>query len=88
MIEIYLIICLSFGLMTVLTIHTQAFKLYRAFLRENKILPKHHINKGISAVIFFITTTVLAPLVAIPFVIKPNAVIRGYTKALISTAEM
>lgn len=88
MVENYLIFCLSFGIMVLFTIHARAFALYRLHLKKHKILPKHQINEAISAVVFFITTSALAPFLCVPFVIKPKAVSWGYARALILTSDI
>ena len=87
MIKAYILFCVSFAVIEVLTIHRQAIGIYRAYLTEAKIVPKEFINPYISGLIFFSAMLVLAPIIAIPYIANPRAAARGYAKALISTVE-
>jgi len=74
--------------MSTIMIHMRAFRLYRKYLMDKKILPKHHINEFVSALVFLITTVTLAPILAIPYILAPKIVAWKYAKALISTSNI
>lgn len=88
MIAGYALFCLSFALMTLLTINRQALGIYKLFIKENAVKAKSTVNVYIASGVFFSSMLVLAPILCIPFVLNPNAAARGYGKALISSLEL